>query len=308
MKFLNIDSINIFLMIFSFGFAMFLPIETFLMAYAVLGPLHYLTEINWLNNKNFFLKDKKESKLLIALGILVFVLMMVNLDGLGLITYSLLWCLFLLPLYFVLNKKHKSFFITILVGLIAWSFFNKFLFNFVTVFLFTIIHVYVFTGIFMLLGSIKNKSKLGFLSFATYILLPLSYFIVLKDINLSSMENLESYSFSIGNTVKELSHLLFNQNFNINNIYKSTELLIVAKFVAFAYTYHYLNWFSKTKVIGWFENNMIKNFSIISLWIISVSIYFFDYILGFKILLFLSFIHVVLEFPLNWISIKTLIK
>lgn len=308
MKFLNIDSINIFLMIFSFGFAMFLPIETFLMAYAVLGPLHYLTEINWLNNKNFFLKDKKESKLLIALGILVFVLMMVNLDGLGLITYSLLWCLFLLPLYFVLNKKHKSFFITILVGLIAWSFFNKFLFNFVTIFLFTIIHVYVFTGIFMLLGSIKNKSKLGFLSFATYILLPLSYFIVLKDINLSSMENLESYSFSIGNTVKELSHLLFNQNFNINNIYKSTELLIVAKFVAFAYTYHYLNWFSKTKVIGWFENNMIKNFSIISLWIISVSIYFFDYILGFKILLFLSFIHVVLEFPLNWISIKTLIK
>lgn len=46
----------------------------------------------------------------------------------------------------------------------------------------------------------------------------------------------------------------------------------------------------------------------IFLMILSVSIYYFDYILGFKILLFLSFIHVVLEFPLNWISIKTLMK
>ncbi len=308
MKFLNIDLINIFLMIVSFGFAMFLPIETFLMAYAILGPLHYLTEINWLNNKNFFLKNKMESKILITLGVLVFALIIINFDSLRLLTYTLLWSLFLLPLYFLLDQKYKAFFILLIVSLVGWSFFNKFLFNFVTVFLFTIIHVYVFTGVFILLGSVKNKSNLGYLSLATYIFLPISYFIFLRDVNLSVEENLASYSFSIGNTVQELSSLFFNQNFNIENIYKSTELLVVAKFVAFAYTYHYLNWFSKTKVIGWFENNIFKNFSILSLWVVSVSIYFFDYMLGFKILLFLSFIHVVLEFPLNWISIKNLIK
>jgi hypothetical protein len=308
MKPLNIDLINIFLMIISFGCALVLPIETFLIAYAVLGPLHYLTEINWLNNKNFFLKTKKESTILILVGILTFLMMAFNFESLSLITYTLLWGLFLLPLYFVLGKKHESLFLLLMLGLISWSFFNDFLFNFITVFLFTIIHVYIFTGIFILIGSIKNKSKLGYLSLIFYIILPMSYFVFLKDIGVFLEKDLQSYKFAIGNTIEELSLLFLNKQLSIDNIYNSIELLMISKFVAFAYTYHYLNWFSKTKVIGWLENNKIKIFTILILWVLSVSIYFFDYILGFKILLFLSFLHVVLEFPLNWTSIKTLMK
>ncbi len=295
-------------MIVSFGFALVLPIETFLIAYAVLGPLHYLTEINWLNNKNFFLKTKKESTILILVGILAFLMMAFNFESLSLITYTLLWGLFLLPLYFVLGKKHESLFLLLMMGLISWSFFNDFLFNFITVFLFTIIHVYIFTGVFILVGSIRNKSKLGYLSLMFYILLPMSYFVFLKNVGLFLDNDLQSYKFAIGSAIEKLSSLFVNKELNIDNIYNSIELLMISKFVAFAYTYHYLNWFSKTKVIGWLENNKIKIFAILILWILSVSIYFFDYILGFKILLFLSFMHVVLEFPLNWISIKTLIK
>ncbi len=295
-------------MIVSFGLAMFIPIETFLIAYAILGPLHYLTEINWLNNKNFFLKTKKESTILILVGILAFLMMAVNFKNLSLITYTLLWVLFFLPLYFILGKKYEKLFLLLIMGLVGWSFFNNFLFNFITVFLFTIIHVYIFTGVFILVGSIKNKSKLGYLSLIFYILLPLSYFVLFKDVVVYLETDLQSYKFAIGSAIEKLSLLFFNQPSNIDNISNSIELLAVSKFVAFAYTYHYLNWFSKTKVIGWLENNKIKFFTILILWILSVSIYFFDYILGFKILLFLSFIHVVLEFPLNWISIKTLMK
>ena len=36
--------------------AFFLPFEVFLFAYAFLGPLHYLTEISWLHDRNIFLK------------------------------------------------------------------------------------------------------------------------------------------------------------------------------------------------------------------------------------------------------------
>ena len=39
--------------------ALKIPFELFLFSYAVLGPLHYLTEINWLKERNYFAKNKK---------------------------------------------------------------------------------------------------------------------------------------------------------------------------------------------------------------------------------------------------------
>ena len=48
------------------------PFELFLFSYAVLGPLHYLTEINWLEKKNYFLKNPSDKKtyLLMVIGVL----------------------------------------------------------------------------------------------------------------------------------------------------------------------------------------------------------------------------------------------
>ena len=47
-------------MLLSFCFAFIFPFELFLIVYAVLGPLHYLTEINWLHKKNYFTTQKKD--------------------------------------------------------------------------------------------------------------------------------------------------------------------------------------------------------------------------------------------------------
>src|ERR1043165_8502495 len=41
-------------MIFSCVAAFVLPFELFLFSYAVLGPLHYLTEISWLHDRKYF--------------------------------------------------------------------------------------------------------------------------------------------------------------------------------------------------------------------------------------------------------------
>jgi len=53
----NINNINTALVLVSFGFAIIIPFELFLFSYAILGPIHYLSEIAWLDKKNFFLKS-----------------------------------------------------------------------------------------------------------------------------------------------------------------------------------------------------------------------------------------------------------
>ncbi len=55
----EIDILNVILIIVSLVLAFHMPFGLFLFAYGVLGPLHYLTEINWLNEKNYFIKETK---------------------------------------------------------------------------------------------------------------------------------------------------------------------------------------------------------------------------------------------------------
>ena len=77
----------------------------------------------------------------------------------------------------------------------------------------------------------------------------------------------------------------------------------VVRFLAFAYTYHYLNWFSKTSIIGWHQISARRTAAILSIWVGSLGLYAYDYVLGLGWLFLLSFGHVVLEFPLNFRSV-----
>lgn len=60
----QVNYMNIGLMILSCIIAFFLPFELFLFSYAVLGPLHYLTEISWLHKRNYFSPGKSDYLLL----------------------------------------------------------------------------------------------------------------------------------------------------------------------------------------------------------------------------------------------------
>jgi hypothetical protein len=63
-----------------------------------------------------------------------------------------------------------------------------------------------------------------------------------------------------------------------------------------------LNWFSKTSVIKWHQVPKKVLIGTILVWIIAVTLYVVDYNKGLKVLFFLSFLHVFLEFPLNIVS------
>jgi hypothetical protein len=75
---------------------------------------------------------------------------------------------------------------------------------------------------------------------------------------------------------------------------------MLTRFIAFAYTYHYLNWFSKTSVIRWHDVPQARLLGTVGLWVLAVGLYAFDFQLGLAVLGMLGLLHVFLEFPLNW--------
>ena len=87
-------------------------------------------------------------------------------------------------------------------------------------------------------------------------------------------------------------------------IYNSSAGILITRFIAYAYTYHYLNWFSKTSVIKWHEISRPGLIIIAVLWVSAILLYSYDYRTGLTALYFLSFLHVLLEFPLNFQSFK----
>ena len=54
----RVDVLNFLLIWVTLGLALAWPFQLFLFSYIVLGPLHYLTEINWLDKQNYFLRAK----------------------------------------------------------------------------------------------------------------------------------------------------------------------------------------------------------------------------------------------------------
>src|SRR5262249_35496947 len=82
-------------------------------------------------------------------------------------------------------------------------------------------------------------------------------------------------------------------------VYGSPAGWAVMRCIAFAYTYHYLNWFAKTSIIKWHAVSRRRLAVIAGLCLGSVGVYGYDYRVGFIALYTLSFLHVLLEFPLN---------
>ena len=378
--------------------AYYFPFETFLLAYAFLGPLHYLTEISWLHDRQYFTKGKYDFIPLLLIGIALSYAAFAKDAGfdmefyntfveLGLFDKLLVLALFSSLLFaFVKNLPVKIFSILFLFIFISGWFsednkeMNQ---SSTTVFaltslLPTLIHVYVFTGLFMLFGALKSRSKTGLMSVGAFIILPIilifvvpvkpktnyissygkeayyaggdgffytnvgimDHFKLTKDPYLSNKQYLDSIvnkksannQFPAAEKLRITDSLKnkLNENFIVPNpdneyymkpipmkmaipintkdyywasVFFSTYGIMLMRFFAFAYLYHYLNWFSKTEVIRWHKVPKIRLIVIVILWLFACALYAYNYALGLSFLFFLSFSHVLLEFPLNMVSI-----
>lgn len=306
----QINYLNIGLMVISTIVAFILPFELFLFSYAVLGPLHYLTEINWLNKRNYFVKVRWDASLFVIASLLIFIGSFIFAplhQWSSLIMYVSIVGAFVM--LFIKNPLMKI----ALVILAVFAYYAMHLEDvdsfivFALLLLPTVIHVFVFTGLFILYGTMKSKSGTGYLSIIIFIGCALSFFLFIPEGSfynneyiLSSYEPFSAVNLEIG----KLLNLGLGQSASLEEyVYRSDAGLTIMRFIAFAYTYHYLNWFSKTSIIKWHKVKKSTLAVTIGIWAASVILYLIDYSLGLKWLFFLSFLHVFMEFPLNYRSI-----
>ncbi|MEN9988029.1 MAG: hypothetical protein RLZZ585_1068 [Bacteroidota bacterium] len=417
----KINYANIGLMLITAVLAYFYPFETFLLAYAYLGPLHYLTEISWLHDRNYYAKGKYDFVVLLLVGILLSYAAFAKDFGVSVEVYDyfvkmnlfdklLVFALFSAILFALV----KNLFVKIIAILFLFVFVSGWLSpdnsiansESTTVFALTslvptLIHVYLFTGLFMLFGSLKTRSVSGMWQMVGFVTVPLLLvfalpvdpkapvsefgrnahyakgdgfyatnisimdhfnlindpvytnsdfvsFVKKKDFkeanaqyNFITKENLNGLVDSLSkipNKAYLINKQPLNPNFQVDNIlqlfakegmldeyqmkpipaklftgfslekyasivYNSTIGIMLMRFIAFAYLYHYLNWFSKTEIIRWHQVPKLRFAAVILLWVVASVFYAYDYSLGLSLLFFLSFSHVLLEFPLNIISI-----
>lgn len=313
----KLDYMNIGLILFSMVLAFIIPFELFLFAYGVLGPLHYLTEISWLHDKNYYSTDRRDVILLVIVSLLltiinlkIYIPFVKDLDfgqpeAVQSFTNQIIFIAFASSVFFAFIKnrmlKIAGVVLVILLSAIAEHFILFF-----TVFLPTLVHVFLFTWLFMLYGALKNRSVPGYASVLLMVLVPFVLFYLFPG---KQVIPITSYGRTSYQGFQQLNQIILlkvanpsSQENLIDMVYHSSIGIALMRFIAFAYTYHYLNWFSKTKVIGWHDIPRSRAIFIVALWVISLVLYGIDYSLGFKWLFLLSFMHVMLEFPLNYIS------
>lgn len=344
----GINVLNIGLMLLSCAAAFIMPFEVFLFAYAVMGPLHYLTEISWLHDRKYFSKGKYDYLVLLIIGILITLQALAYQTGFvaHIITeYDL--GPGELPAFFRNDFYNKIMFVAFF-GAILMAFVQNRIFKvvgllvvllianalflpntednltfFLAALLPTLVHVYVFTGIFILYGALKSRSRSGIFSFMVFVCCPFLLFYLFRNESFVHITNYgrEAY-LGKGNGFaglnKDILHKFFHVDFpteiNANGysvpkeadmstiLFNSQSGILLMRFIAFAYTYHYLNWFSKTEIIRWHKVPKARFVVVIVLWVASLTIYAINYERGLQWLFFLSFCHVLLEFPLNFTS------
>jgi hypothetical protein len=324
-----IDKLNLVLIILSFIAACLFPFEVFLFSYAFFGPLHYLTETNWIRDKNYFVINNYWKYLVLFSAILYslpFIILLpfwstilseetISFVSSNLFVFNNVIMLFILisAIFTLFHKTYKAFIYSFLIVLLfsIWTYNTETYKLILGLFLPTIIHVYLFTIIFMVYGARKKKNIFNIINIFLVLFLPLS--LIFMEVDFIDYY----FSDSVKDAYLENNFHVLNANLaQLFGVYEDLKFFFYEKvdlkiqiFIAFAYLYHYLNWFSKTTIIGWHKKiNNRKGIFIIALWILILMTFIYDYRLGLIVSIFFSVSHVMYEFPLNMLTIKSLFR
>jgi hypothetical protein len=298
-----------------------------------------MTEINWLDQKNYFLEKKSDKKGFLIIGGTVLLLIVTGyfVNELGRwevtkdmnnsllrftneedLTRYIEWssttlfiAVFFTFIYHLTSSWRNRIVLTSICFLLSFLYSkNPSVLIWLGVFLPTIIHVYFFTILFMWFGTKKSGSGWGRANIVSMFLVLL--FIVGAEIR-PKANSIDPFILDM--TIASNFHAV---NYTINEMFglvKDHKMNFYAPFVwkahifiAFAYTYHYLNWFSKTSIIKWHKIEKKKLIVAMAVWVIAVTLYTVNFRAGSVALFVLSALHVILEFPLNMLSIKEVTK
>lgn len=321
----RVNYLNIALIAIACAIAFILPFELFLFSYVVLGPLHYLTEINWLHQRKYFTNSPTDYKGILLIGgvLLFFYLLSLSVnwdwvkelvaDGSTLeqvTAWSRSWVAYMIVMAFVaslsmvifkerLAKVAFTFIVSGVLFLLASIRPSLMIF---AILLPTVIHVSLFMGLFMLYGAVKENNLSGYLSVVAFIAAMLLCFIYMPSADAYQVPEtlLNKY---LSTDLKSMNEVLLRfwgeMDAEVETLLYSSKGIAIQRFIAFTYTYHYLNWFSKTQIINWHHISKQRSIWIALLWVCSVGVYLYDIVLGITVLFLLSMLHVFLELPLN---------
>jgi len=176
------------------------------------------------------------------------------------------------------------------------------------VFLPTIAHVFFFTILFMIYGTLKARSFWGYANIVSMFLVVAVIAVYPRQIPANGLSQSVFQLFDASAFLPvtwDICKWLGLTDGGHISLY-SPAFFKAQSFIAFAYTYHYLNWFSKTSIIKWHQVPKKKFVVSAILWALSLALYAVDFRLGFAAIFALSILHIVLEFPLNFVSMRSI--
>jgi len=284
------------------------PLHVFLLAYIVLGPFHYLTEVAWLRRKDFYFSDGALpgwaygalSAGLALAGAADFILR----RGVG---YWMNGGLLLLSLSVWVRNRY------VLLAIAAAGIVVKVLSPgavlFVGVILPTLVHVFFFTWIFMMSGALRAGADGGRRWVNPVLMLGIPLALLVAPLHYHApgalWQRMEAVSFGgLHHTVAGFLHRAVPLAGPAGDLTADPVFAGVLRVFAFAYLFHYLNWFGKTELLGW-HRIPARTWSVIGvLYAVSVGLYLWNFTVGFLVANFLSLLHVLMEFPLDWRALR----
>jgi hypothetical protein len=288
------DAIPLGLMLLAFAAAYLVPFELLLLAYVVLGPAHYFTEISWLHDRSYFLPHRG-----IAVALVMVAIGAALIDNASWFGFAMWAALVVCAMLAATNSAVEGMLIfMVAIALSAIMVSSGSSLAVIGILIPTLIHVSLFTLVFMTLGAWRARSRTQALLVAVYLAAIVVILLVppTAEIRIASFARAATDYF--GNVGPALSRL-----FGIPGLKLDTRL---TSLLAFVYTYHYLNWFIKADIIRWTDISRARLALVIAASAGSTALYFYDYAFGFTFLLALSLIHILLEFPLDALALRQL--
>lgn len=288
------DLIHLAVLLGSLTLAYLLPFELLLLAYIVIGPAHYYTEISWLHDRSYFLPRRAFALVLAAASLGGMFIAEPYWSGV------LLWCCFLACAIAALavSVPRAISFGVVGAALTVLLWLDGAPFALVGILLPTFIHVSIFTLVFMTLGALRSHSRAQFVLIGAYLLAVAAILVVPPSTRtvIPIFASLGRYYF--GDVAPSLGSI-----FGIPDLQFAGR---ITGLLSFVYTYHYLNWFIKADVIRWTKMSRPRLIGVAGLSVASTGLCIYDYGFGITVLLLVSLLHVLLEFPLNTIAIRQL--
>ena len=283
------------------------PLQVFLLAFAFLGPIHYLTEIAWLRKKKFYFdKGMVSSRIYVVLAAAMVV---VGLLG-PLLKHDLsVWVVGLLLLLSLTVWVRNAYAVLVIaIAAVVTGFFLRTWVYFIAVMVPTLVHVFFFTWTFMVSGALRDKRETLVKWLNPILLLAIPFVIAFLPMHYAEPSGiwLRGEALTFAAIHQKLAGDLRGTLILNGKLLNDPVAAGLLRLFAFVYLFHYLNWFAKTELLQWHKVSRRGWVVIGAAYTVLLGVYAWSFRLGFLLATFLSLLHVLLEFPLNWHTLRFL--